>query len=308
MKKIKQPLVSVIMPVYNAGDFLVPAIESILKQTYKNIDFLIVDDCSTDNSWKTISKYQKISPKIKIYKLRKNTNEAGNGALNKVLKYAKGKYIARMDADDIAYPQRIAKQVKFMEKHPEIIVLGTQAEVIDKNNQILGTKKFPLTHKEIYQEYGLFNPLLHPSCMFRGSLLPSKNRIYEEKFGVNDDYYTFFKLLNYGKFANLPQSLMQYRIHGANFSLTKPKERFITSLRIRFKAIKYFHYKISLKAVFLTLIQCLVILPLPERFIVPLYLFLRGIKSTHVVLEKPQLTLSKISLQKCYAYAKQLLF
>lgn len=293
MNKIKLPLVSVIMPVYNARDFLVPALESILKQTYKNFEFLIVDDASSDNSWETITNYKKKYPSIKIYKLNKNTNEAGNGALNKVLKFCKGKYIARMDADDIAHPQRLAKQVDFLEKNKEVIILGTQGVVIDKNGKIVGKKEFPVSHNLIYKAYGTVNPLLHPSCMFRRSLLPNKNRIYEEKFGVNDDYYTFFRLLNYGKFANLPDFLLKYRIHGHNFSLQKPKERFFTSLKIRYQAIKRFNYKISLKSLLTTFLQCLIIVPLPEKFIVPLYMYIRGMESP---------------FSKCYSYARQLLF
>lgn len=93
------------MPVYNAGSFLVEAIESILNQTYKNYEFIIVDDGSTDNSWEIIERYKSKYPRlIKTYRLTKNTNADGNGAVNAVLPYAKGEYIARMDADDCAHP------------------------------------------------------------------------------------------------------------------------------------------------------------------------------------------------------------
>ncbi len=115
--KNQNPLVSVIMPVYNAGNFLMEAIESILNQTYQNFEFIIVDDASTDNSWKIIQKYAKKYPKkIKAFQLKKTLNRGGDACANFALKKAKGKYIARMDADDIAHPKRLEKEVDFLEK------------------------------------------------------------------------------------------------------------------------------------------------------------------------------------------------
>jgi len=273
-----KPTVSVIMPVYNAGEFIVEAIESILNQTYKNFEFIIVDDGSTDNSWQIIQKFQKRHPRlIKTYRLNKQTNYAGNGATNHGLKFAKGEFIVRMDADDIAHPQRLEKQVTFMIKNPDVILLGTQANLIDRLGKKIGKKIVPITHKKIYEEYGIVHPIIHPTCMFRRSLLPDPNKIYANKYGVNSDYYSFFYLLNYGKFANLPEFLLNYRIHANNFSLKYPKKKFINSLKIRYAAITRFGYKITLKAFCLTLIQALIVGLIPERLIVPLYLRIRAV-------------------------------
>ena len=168
----RKPLVSVIMPVYNAGEFLVEAIESILDQNYRNYEFIIVDDGSTDNSWNIIKVIKEKYPKkIKIFRLKKQTNFAGNGAVNYGLKHTKGEFIVRMDADDISMPDRLEKQVDFMLKNPNLILLGTQAKVINKKGKIIGDKNVPLTHKEIYDKYGVVHPVIHPSCMFRRSLL-----------------------------------------------------------------------------------------------------------------------------------------
>lgn len=287
MKKIKQPLVSVIMPVYNAGDFLVPAIESILKQTYKNIEFLIVDDGSKDDSWNIIKAYQKKYPQIikKTLRLKKNTNAAGNGAVNKILPRAKGKFIARMDADDISDAKRLEKQVEFLNRHPEIILVGTQAKVIDKNGKIIGKKSYPLDHQNIYQKYAQIHPIIHPSCMIRRSSLPNPNRLYQMRFGVNDDYYTFFKLLNIGKFANLPSYLLKYRIHGNNASLSNLKANYKNISNIRKEAIKNLNYKITLKSRLIVFLQNLLVAFIPEKLLTSSYLTLRGI-NTHSINDK----------------------
>src|SRR5579859_558580 len=193
----KQPLVSVIMPVYNAAGFLAAAIDSILKQTYENLELIIVDDASTDKSWKIIQKYTKRYPKkIHSHQTTKQTNAAGNGAMNYGFQFAKGEFIARMDADDIAHPKRIAKQVAYLLAHPDTIVLGTQAKVIDKKGKVIGQKIMPTSHNDIYRQYGIFHPMIHPSVMINRKLLPKQKGVYSMKFNVNDDYYTFFKLLH----------------------------------------------------------------------------------------------------------------
>lgn len=268
------------MPVYNAGDFLVEAIESILKQTYKRFELIIVDDGSKDNSWQIIKKYQKKYPQLitKILRLRKNTNAAGNGAVNKVLPYASGEFIARMDADDIAHPQRLEKQVKHLLKNPKIILLGTQARVINKQGQIIGNKSYPLTHEKIYNKYAEVHPIIHPSCMIRRSLLPNKNKLYEMRFGINDDYYTFFKLIHIGQFANLKDYLLDYRIHNNNISLKNLKRRYRVISTIRNQAVKQFSYKLTYKAKVTILIQNMVVRIIPEKILTEFYFKIRGMK------------------------------
>lgn len=295
-KMINQPLVSVIMPVYNAGEFLVEAIESILKQTYRNFELLIVDDGSTDNSWNMIKKYKKMYPKkIRIYHLAKQTNYAGNGAVNYGLQFAKGEFIVRMDADDVSLPQRLEKQVDFMLHNPKVILLGTQAQVIDKKGKFLGNKIVPVTHKNIYDQYGVIHPIIHPSCMLRRALLPNPNKIYESKFGVNSDYYSFFRLLNHGEFANLPDFLLKYRVHEGNFSLQNPKKKFVNSLKIRLSAIADFNYQISLRSSLLMILQTMIILPLPEKLIVPLYMVSRGMSNSNGLIGKFKTSLQLVA-------------
>ncbi len=119
-------MVSIIMPVYNSSGYLSDAIESILSQTYSDFEFIIIDDASTDNSIEIIYSYH--DPRIVL--LKNDINLGVTHSLNKGIKHARGKYIARMDADDIALPQRIELQVDFLEKNPEFILVGSFFEVI----------------------------------------------------------------------------------------------------------------------------------------------------------------------------------
>lgn len=281
----KQPLVSIIMPAYNSKRYICDAIESIIHQTYPNFEFIIVDDHSTDQTPRIIKKYAKhFSPIIQTVFLKNHRGD--NAAANKGFKLAKGQLIARMDSDDIAHPKRIEKQVAFLLEHPDVFVLGTQGYVITADNTLIGEKKFPITHEAIYKKFGVNNPMLHPSCIFRRSLLPNTTKLYEAKDTIHDDYYTFFSYLRHGKFANLPEKLMYYRIHGKNFSLKNPKKRFVEILKIRQQAVTHLSYHMSLTTKLQNILQACVIILLPEWAIVPLYMHLRGMYSPWTILKK----------------------
>lgn len=299
----KNPLVSVIMPVYNGSPFVAEAIESILQQTYKPLELIIVDDCSTDSTLETLNYYKNKFPKIiKLVKLSKKHGESA--AANIAFKKSKGEFVARMDGDDIAHPQKIEMQVKYMKAHSNVIVLGTQADVINAEDEIVGQKNFPLTHKKIYESFAVVNPLVHPSCMFRRALLPSKSKLYENKYEPNDDYFTLFKFLNYGKFANLPQKLFYYRVHGANKSLQHPKSKFKNSLRIRKTAIDTLSYLPTTRGKILMFAQEILISMLPEKIIVPLYMLLRGMRTPLNFVPRAKIFLPSFSSEKTLLYQK----
>lgn len=319
MKKVKKqnknPLVSVIMPVYNAGDYIVPAIESILNQSYANIELIIVNDASTDDSLMIIKSYQKQLPeKISLINLSNNLNKGGDSCANLAIEQAKGKYIAKMDADDIAYPDRIKMQVDYLESHPRTYLVGSQAYVIDKKGEIIGNKTEPLSYKEIYNSYLTFHPIIHPTAMYR-RMIPKKRNAsldsspakrvqndkvfqYKVKYSANNDYYTFFSLICKGyKFANLPEKLLYYRIHGKNDTFVHMKEKFMNTLKIRLLMVSKYGYKPTLKQVAISLIQLLTMAFLPEKFTTYLYLLTKGIiKKEEVV--KHILTFPKLLLLK----------
>ncbi|RJP46612.1 MAG: glycosyltransferase [Armatimonadetes bacterium] len=276
--KTNQPLVSIIMPVYNTANFLVEAIESIINQTYQNFELIIINDASTDNSLEIIKKYQKkFSKKIKVIDLKNNLNRGGDSCANQGIKIAQGKYIARMDADDVAHPKRFEKQISFLEKNPDIFLVGSNAYVINKRGKIIGEKIEPQKNEEIYKNYLTFHPLIHPSCTLRRQL-KTHNFCYEIKYSANNDYYTFFKLICLGyKFTNLPEKLLYYRIHNNNDTFINIREKFFNTIRIRLKIIKTYGYQPTPKDILISFIQTLTTFFLPEKVSAKLYLVSKGI-------------------------------
>ncbi|PLT27789.1 glycosyltransferase family 2 protein [Peribacillus deserti] len=194
--------VTVLMPVFNGEKYLKQAIDSILSQTYKNFEFLIIDDGSKDKSIKIIKKYK--DPRIRLVRNKKNIGLIKT--LNKGLSLSRGKYIARMDCDDISLPERLEKQVEFMEQHPDIGVCGTALELIDKE-----VKWYYPTDPDYLKCKLLFICCIpHPTVMFRKKVLENiKYRKYEHA----EDYYLWVALSEKTKLVTLPEVLLKYRQH-----------------------------------------------------------------------------------------------
>lgn len=204
----KKPLVSVILPVCNECSFLQKAIESIINQSYSNIEIIIVNDGSTNPEVEEIClKYID-----KIVYLRKE-NDGIASALNYAINVAKGEYIARMDGDDISYTERIYKQVEFLENNRDIDICGTNYENIDENDLVISRSNLPLEDYEIKVQNIFQNSLCHPSIMFRSDVFDNHLR-YDESVKA-EDYELWLRLENKVKFANLKECLIGYRCNGS---------------------------------------------------------------------------------------------
>lgn len=287
----RNPLVSVIMPVFNAESYLVESIESIIRQTYSNFELIIVDDASTDSSRKIIRKYHRFNKdKIRPVYLTQNQNNGGDACANYGFALSRGKYIARMDADDVSHLERLEKQVAFMEKHKDVIVCGTQGYVIDKFGRINGQKLEPTSNEVIRKNYFIFHPMIHPTVMIRKNMLPKRGFLYRIKYCANNDLLTFFELLNYGKFANLEEKLIYYRIHGQNDSLVEPKKKFLNTIKIRMYAVRHFGYRPTVMAVLNNIMQLAVIALLPSSLISTLYLLWRGLIKPRDLISFPRIS------------------
>lgn len=264
------------MPVYNGEDFLALAVTSILNQTYQDFELLIADDASTDRTWTIIQDFKKRFPnKIRTYKLSKNGGAFP--ATNFLASKAKGKYLALMDSDDISFRLRLERQVDYLNNHPNVILVGTQADIIDERGSLIGKKNLPLTHQGIYYQFAVVNPIINPSVMIRRSLLPTRNFLYRTGFGVNSDYQTFFEWLNYGEFANLEETLIRYRRHLNNSSFRNLKIHFTNTLKIRLEACRQYNYNLSLTQLLLILIQIPVVYLLPNKILSTVYTVLRDL-------------------------------
>ncbi len=231
--------VSIIMSVYNGEQFLAEAIESISNQSFKDFEFIIVDDCSTDSTSKILDNYIKKDPRIRI--IKNNQNIGLTVSLNKALKEAAGEYIARMDCDDVALADRLEKQIEFMEKNPDTVLLGTAYYEIDKDGKELAQNQYPSTDHDLRTILIRFNPFCHASVIIRQPAL-LKAGLYDENISRTQDYDLWFRLANVGKIANLPEYLMKRRYNDNNISIALEDEQLKWAISIRKKAIKKGYY------------------------------------------------------------------
>jgi glycosyltransferase involved in cell wall biosynthesis len=211
------PEISVIMSVYNAGEYLAEALESILSQSFSDFEFIITDDASSDGSLKILEKYSRKDDRILLLRNQFNVGLAEN--LNKMIGISKGRYMARMDADDIAFSKRFEEQIKFLNKHKEIGVLGAQILPFGKNK--VKMFKAPLTHEEIKACLIFSNPMMHPTVMFRKSLFEDNGLRYKENLRTSQDLDLWFSMIKMTRFANLPEILLRYRIENSSSSYLK---------------------------------------------------------------------------------------
>jgi glycosyltransferase involved in cell wall biosynthesis len=206
------PRLTVLMPVYNAEKFLRKAIDSVLRQTFMDFNFIIFNDGSTDNSEKIIRQYSNSDNRIKYFSSKRNRGYVY--FLNKGLKSADTEYIARMDGDDISLPRRFEKQIAFMEKHKEIGICGTFLKTFGYKRSVWSLPKF---HDDILAGMLFESMLHHPTVIIRSKIISDFNKFYKAEFMPAEDYEYWVRLGLLGvKFANIGEVLYRYRQHGKN--------------------------------------------------------------------------------------------
>lgn len=273
--KPNKPLLTVYMPVFNAAKFLDQSISSILDQTFSHFEFIIVDDASTDNSWKIIKSYAKKDKRIIAIKNKINLGVSLTS--NIAISQAKGKFIARTDADDISTPDRLQKQLNYLKKHPQTIIVGGQCNIIDEDNHLIGLKKFPTQSSQIEKMIFWASPIQQGFVMINRSLLPKNFSWYSPSKLTAEEIDLYFQLLKYGQFANLPDNLYYYRQVSTSLSHQNPKKTFWITLQSRIKAIKNGFIPTPL-SVLVNIFQIIIISILPNYLINSLWSLIRGIK------------------------------
>lgn len=221
--KLVPGLISVIMSNFNTPEeYLREAIESVLNQTYNNFEFIIIDDCSTDNSLEIIKTYTD----ERIVILKNDENLGITKSLNRGLKIAKGEFVARMDADDICLSERFEKQVEYLREKPEVVVCGTGVELFgdgaDSYKEKMVCKTIP--QKEDFQIrllFGNHTNIIHPTAMFRHKSLIENSIKYDERYIYAQDYRMWVSCSRVGECANLPDILFKYRMHNKAVSSNK---------------------------------------------------------------------------------------
>lgn len=238
----RKPLITVLMPVFNADKYVGKAIESILNQSFKDYEFIIVDDGSTDDSWKIINNYRKKDPRIVTIKNKFNLRTTKS--LNCGLKKAKGKYVVRMDADDWSYPYRLRFQYNYMEKHPDVGVSGGKIEVCNKDLVVINKRAYAASDKKIREKIFRYSPFAHPATIWRFDIL-KKAGYYNECLPLSQDYELYFRVGKISKFGNLNKILIKLRTHNDSSSILKGKYQEQYAIYSRIKAFLEFGYSMS---------------------------------------------------------------
>ncbi len=226
------PLVSIVIPVHNGEKYIKESIDSCLSQTYENIETIVVDDKSEDRTLEILKEY---GNKITVIPVEKQ-NGLGN-VINIGIRASKGKYIARMDADDIMYPTRIGKQVEYLESNPRCVAVGGQIDIINEDSNITGHREYAIEEKDIKKNRFLFQPFAHPAVTLRKSTVEEIG-LYPEDMWKVEDVKFFLILSTKGEFHNLKDSVLKYRMTFKTESQSKMLDHFKKTNDIRNWAIK----------------------------------------------------------------------
>lgn len=224
------PLVTVLLPVYNAQSTIYEAIESIINQTYKKWELLVINDGSIDDTEVIVRSLMSIDSRVKYIE-----NEANKGliyTLNRGLDLANGSYIARMDADDISMNTRLEKQVLFMEQHPDTVVCGTDYTPFGSRKHF---SKLPICFdseiiKLLLAKSSCF---AHPTVVIRTKVLRDNNIKYDANYLHAEDYKLWIDLMDFGDFSNLEEKLLKYRVSNLQITFTGSSTQSINANKCR---------------------------------------------------------------------------
>lgn len=205
------PRVTVFMPAFNAERYIGQAIESVLDQSFADFDFVIIDDASIDDTYRVIQRYE-YDPRLRV--LRHSTNRGAPSTRNEGLKLISGEYVALMDADDVSAPERLQRQVEYLDAHPDIDVIATRWTLVDEHARPISTKGRPrqlYTPDEIAARMLFACPIHHPTVMARSAVL--RRFQYDSSFPASQDHELWSRMVQNHRFAVLPERLMLYRQH-----------------------------------------------------------------------------------------------
>ena len=244
----KKPLVSILLPVHNCAKYLTECLKSLVSQKYRQIEIIAIDDFSNDGSLKILKSFAKKYKKVRVYK---NVKRYGLVmTLNRLLKRAKGNYIAFMDAKDKSFAQRIKKQLNFLLENPGVVAVGSQCRFINEKGKSVGKSSFPKENQFIYA-----SPLHGISMQFE-TVLVNKTLLPKDvlKFTASNNPFiysdVFIKLLPYGKFANLNECLHYHRKNPQVY-FWDLKKNFLSFIKLWLLSKTNYHYKPSLSSFFL---------------------------------------------------------
>ncbi|MEB3280994.1 MAG: glycosyltransferase [Lyngbya sp.] len=228
--------VSILMSVYNGTQHLNKAVESILEQTFSDFEFVIVDDGSTDNSWQLLTDYAAQDSRIVLIQNEKNIGL--ERSLNKGLSKCKGEYLARQDADDISFPNRLELQTQFLDTHPEVGALGTAVELINQTGAFIGKDYLPPDHDSL-QALLFFNNFMHHSTLMARRQLMQDAGGYNINLRYAEDYDLWWRLSRLSQLATLPETLLYRRMDDSpRISKLHREAQLLCSFKISLRAVQ----------------------------------------------------------------------
>ncbi|MDX1366006.1 glycosyltransferase [Pseudomonas sp.] len=219
---VSSPVVSVLMPVFNGEKYLAKAMSSILSQTFRDFELLVLDDGSADDSLKILREFEVLDSRIR---LTTRENRGLIATLNELVVQARGKYMARMDTDDIALPGRFARQLDFLEKNPSVVCVGGSFDIIDGAGRYLTTLKQPQLNAEIQKLMLVGHVAInHPTVMVRSATMRAVGG-YDARYEAAEDYDLWLRIGEIGELANLSEVVLKYRLHENSVSETAGKKQ-----------------------------------------------------------------------------------
>jgi len=228
------PKISIVTAVYNGEKYIEQSVNSILGQTFKNFEFIIVDDGSTDSTLEIIQKLN--DPRLRIIQQK---NKGQTKALITGVEQAQGELIARLDADDYSLPHRLMRQIEFMDTHPEVILCGSRFQELYDDNLVPQRVLFAQTNAEIKKIISRFNPFAHSAVMFRrNSYLKCGG--YNKKYLIGMDYDLWIRLMDIGEAHNIEEVLTIIRMHDESSSKVRARLKTFECIKIRCHAYSKF--------------------------------------------------------------------
>lgn len=213
------PMVSVVMSVFNGRPFLREAVEGILRQTYRDFEFIVIDDASEDGCWEVLESLAADDPRMVVMRNEENLGVARSR--NAAIAIARGRFLACQDADDVSLPGRLASQVQFMDANPAVGLLGTLPEFIDESGEVIPTSNYP----HLFDNESLQQRLPDANCFCAGSVMIRREVIravgdYDQDLAPSEDYDLWLRIAEVTRLANLPEALYRYRRHPKSASST----------------------------------------------------------------------------------------
>lgn len=232
------PLVSVVLSAHNAAAFVDEAIGSILDQSHGHLELIAVDDASTDQ---TAARLHAAEGRDRRVRVLRNERRLGLAAsLNRALAEVRGELIARMDADDVALPDRLARQVSAFQADPGLVLLGSNVEHIDREGGHLDRTELPLDDWTIRCVAMGLNPFAHPTVVMRTAALRTEEVVYDTGFETTQDWELWTRMMAHGRVANIARPLVRQRLHAASTSATRRASQADNSLRVQERYVRRF--------------------------------------------------------------------